>query len=175
MDSFISGQRGNPGINKALVAAFVIGALAIAGLLVFIFSLPTPTEKKQQILEGALLEGTPEFDEYTKNIVITNDPRRMQQATTGLGDVVMNLSAVIKNRGDRTLTGLEVSVGMIDTKNNLIREKRVLFVPRHHPELKPKESIDVSVSIAGFKVDDDRANARWRVTAIKFAEEESNE
>jgi hypothetical protein len=36
--------------------------------------------------------------------------------------------------------------------------------------LKPGESIDVTVNIDGFKEDDDRANARWKVTAIKFKE-----
>jgi len=171
MNSLFNLERGNPGLSKALVAAFIIGILAIGGLVYVIFSIPTPTEQHQDLLEGALLEGSPEFDEYTKFIIITNDPKRMQEATTGLGDVIMNLSAVIKNRGDKTLSGLEVSVGMVDTKNQVIKEKKVLFVPKHHPELKPKESIDVSVSIAGFSADDDRANARWKVTAIKFGEE----
>lgn len=175
MDSFLSGQRGNPGINKGFIVAFIVAVAAVAGLIYFAFSLPTQKEEKQEILENALLEGTPEFDEYTKNIIITNDPRRMREAKTGLGDVVMQLSARISNRGVRDLIGLEVSVGMIDTKNQLIKDKKVLFVPRHHPELKAKETIDVSVSIGGFKSDDDRANARWKVTAIKFSEKQGDE
>lgn len=169
MNSFLSGERGNPGFNKVFVVAIAVAIAAVAGLIYFAFSLPTQKEEKREILEGALLEGTPEFEEYTKNIVISNDPRRMQQARTGLGDVVMKLSARISNRGDKDLSGLEVSVGMIDTKNQIIKDKKVLFVPKHHPELKANESIDVTVSIAGFKEDDDRANARWKVTAIKFA------
>ncbi|REJ78018.1 MAG: hypothetical protein DWQ47_16860 [Acidobacteria bacterium] len=171
MDSFISGQRGNPGISKILVAGILVGALVIAGLIWFVFSLPTPKEQKAELLVGAIVEGSPEFEEYTKNIIITNDVRRMQEARTGLGDVVMKLSARIKNRGKKTLSGLEVSVGMVDTENELIKDKRVLFVPKHHPELGPGEEIDVSVSIAGFRRGDDRANARWKVTAIKFADD----
>lgn len=171
MDLFIKKERGNPGFNLALGISILVAVIVIAGLIWFAFSLPTQTQQKAEVLKGALLEGTPEFDEYTKNIIITNDPRRMTQATTGLGDVVMNLSAKIRNRGTRTLSGLEVSVGMVDTKNKLIKDKKVLFVPKHHPQLAPGEEIDVSVSIAGFSPDDDRANARWKVTAIKFADE----
>lgn len=170
MDLFVNKERGNPGFSKALGAAIVVAVLVIAGIIYFIFTLPTPKEEKAEILDGAVVEGDKRFEEYTRDIIITNDARRMQEARTGLGDVVMKLSARIRNAGDRTLTGLEVSVGMVDTKNELIRDKKVLFVPKHHPKLEPGEEIDVSVSIAGFKQDDDRANARWKVTAIKFAE-----
>lgn len=170
MDLFVNKERGNPGFSKALGAAIVVAVLVIAGIIYFIFTLPTPQEQKAEILEGAVVEGDPLFEEYTRDIIITNDARRMQEASTGLGDVVMKLSATIRNAGDRTLTGLEVSVGMVDTKNKLIKDKLVLFVPKHHPKLEAGDEIDVSVTIAGFKPDDDRANARWKVTAIKFAE-----
>lgn len=175
MDSLMSGKRGNPGFGKIMWVAVLIAVLAVAAIVAGIFMIPTEEHKKQEILQGALKEGDPAFDEYTKNIIITNDPNRMQQAQTGLGDVVMQLSGRIRNNGDKTLTGLEVSVGMVDTKNQLIKDKKVMFVPKHYPELKPKETIDVSVSIAGFSNDDDRANARWKVTAIKLAEKKSNE
>lgn len=164
-------ERGNPGFSKVLIAAVAIAVLMIAGLAYFIFTLPTPKQEKAEILEGAVTEGMPQFEEYTRDLIITNDANRMQEARTGLGDVVMKLSARIRNAGDRKLTGLEVSVGMVDSENKLIKDKKVLFVPKHYPSLDPGEEIDVSVSIAGFKQDDDRANARWKVTAIKLAEE----
>ncbi|QQS41460.1 MAG: hypothetical protein IPM63_00470 [Acidobacteriota bacterium] len=169
MDLFVNKERGNPGFSKALGLAIIVALLVIAGLIYFIFTLPTPKEEKAVILQNAVTEGMPEFEEYTRDLIITNDARRMQEARTGLGDVIMKLSARIRNAGDRTLTGLEVSVGMVDTKNKLIKDKKVLFVPKHYPKLEPGEEIDVSVSIGGFSPDDDRANARWKVTAIKFA------
>ena len=70
MNSFLSGERGNPGFNKGFLVAFVVAVAAVAGLVWFAFSLPTQKEQKEVILEGALLEGTPEFEEYTKRIII---------------------------------------------------------------------------------------------------------
>lgn len=170
MNTFLGGERGNPGISKALVAAVAVAVVIVGVLSALVFFIPTTREKEQEILEGAILEGNPEFDNYTKEIIITNDPRRMRESRTAMGDVVMRLSGKIRNKGDKILSGLEVSVGMVDTNNRIIKEKRILFVPKHHPELKPNETIDVSVSIAGFRSGDDRANARWKVTAIKFGQ-----
>ncbi len=87
-----------------------------------------------------------------------------------MGEIIMRIGGTIRNKGDRVITGLEISVGMIDTKNEIIREKRYLIVPNKHPELAPKETIDVTASVAGFRPDDDRANARWKVTAIRLKE-----
>jgi hypothetical protein len=170
MDLLGGGERGNPGFNRTLLFGGIFAVAVVAVVIALLINLPTAEHEDKQVLEGAVLEGTPAFEEYTKDIIITNDPNRMAQSKTGLGGIVMMLAAKILNKGDKTLTGLEVSVGMIDTKNNLIKDKKVLFVPQYYPELKPGESIDVTVNIDGFKDDDDRANARWKVTAIKFKE-----
>ncbi len=170
MDSLFQGKRGNPGIGIGLVLAVVAAVLIVAGLVTVVLMIPTAEEQKNEMLEGAFREGSREFDEYTNEIIITNDAERMKEARTALGSIVMQLSGKIRNIGNRTLTGLEVSVGMLDTKNELIKDTRVLVVPRYHPELKPNESIDITVNISGFTRDDDRANARWKVTAIKFGD-----
>jgi len=170
MSIFGAGERGNPGINKMLLVGIGLAAVVVAVVVGVLLNLPTAERVDKEMLQGAVKEGDPKFDEYSQKMIITNDPRRMQQAKTGLGGIVMGLTGTIRNTGDKTITGLEVSVGMIDTKNELIKDKKVLVVPKYHAELKPGESISVSVNIDGFKEDDDRANARWKVTAMKFKE-----
>jgi hypothetical protein len=158
-------------MNKtALLIGSILGALLIGGIAVGISYLPSAEQKKEVILEGALREGNPEFDAYTKEIIITTDTNRLQESRTGLGDIVMRIGGRIRNKGDKTVTGLEISVGMVDTKNEIIREKKYLIIPNKYKELGAHETIDVDANVAGFSDDDDRANARWKVTAIKLKE-----
>lgn len=170
MEGFMDNGKKSDGMSKIFIAAAVIGALAVGGILVGLYLLPSQEEEKQAVLENAYREGSPEFEKYTKEIVITTDPNRLIEASTGLGDIIMQIGGSIYNRGDRTVTGLEVSVGMINSKNELIRDKKVLIIPEKYPALKPKEEIDISVNVPGFEPNDDRANARWKVTAIRFGE-----
>lgn len=168
MSSFLEGGNEKKGVSKIFLFGAVLAVLVVVGIVTGVVLMPTPEEEKQAVLEDSFKEGSPEFDEYTKQIVISTDPERLIESTTGLGDIIMQIGGSIYNRGDKTITGLEISVGMINSKGELIRDKKVLVIPKEYPELKPKETIDVSVNVPGFEPDDDRANARWKVTAIKL-------
>lgn len=168
MSSFLDGENEKKGTSKIFIVGILIALVAVIGISGWVYLLPTPEETKAAILENAYREGSPEFEAYTKEIIVTTDTGRLYESYTGLGDIVMQVAAKIRNKGNKTITGLEVSAGMINTKNELIKEKKVLVIPQNYPSLKPGEVIDVSVNIPGFEKDDDRANARWKVTAIKF-------
>lgn len=170
MSSFFEEEKEKKGTNVVFIVGAVIALVAVLGIAYVAIMIPSPEEEKAAVLEDAVREGSPEFENYTKEIIISTDPSRLKEAYTGLGDIVMLIGGRIRNKGNKTVTGLEVSVGMINTKNELIKDKKFLLVPEEHPELKPDETIDVSVKIPGFSEDDDRANARWKVTAIRFAE-----
>ena len=154
--------------KKLLFIGALIGALIIGAMVLGVTFMPTSEEVKEDALADALLPGNPQFDEYTKEIIITTDTKRLQESRTGLGDIVMRIGGRIRNKGDRTLSLLEISVGMVDSKNQLIREKRYLIIPNKYKELGSGETIDVDANVAGFRDNDDRANARWKVTAMKL-------
>lgn len=168
MDSFLEEKTEKGGTSKIFIVGALIAIVAVVGIVAGVYMLPTPAEEKEAILENAFREGSPEFDNYTKEIVVTTDTANLKELYTGLGDIIMQIGGKIRNKGDRTITGLEVSVGMVNSKNELIKDKKVLVIPREYPELKPGELIDVLINIPGFSPDDDRANARWKVTAIKL-------
>ena len=156
-------------MNKsALLVGVILAVLVLGGISVAVYYMPTAKEAKEEVLVDAFLPGSKEFEEYTKEIVITTDTSRLQESRTALGEVVMRIGGKIRNKGDKTVTGLEVSVGMVSSKNKLIKEKKYLIVPNKIKELAPKEMIEIDANVAGFKDDDDRANARWKVTAIKL-------
>ncbi len=156
------------GVKKVLLAALAIAALLIAGGIWLLSLQPSMEEQKQQALEGAYLESAPEFEQYTKNLIINTDINRTTESLIGLGTIAMMLHADIRNKGDKTVNGLEVKVGVVDRWNNVLKEKKVMVVPKQTAKLNPNETIHITVPIDGFKQDADRANIRWKVTAIRF-------
>ena len=84
----------------------------------------------------------------------------------------MYISGQIYNKGNRVINGLEVNVAVVDQFNEVLKEKRVLVVPTQRPTLGPGETITISLEIPGFTKNDDRANIRWKVTAIRTADSE---
>jgi hypothetical protein len=169
MDTLLQNQKEEKrGINKVFLAAAVVAILLIAGVG-WLFTLqPTAEEKKQKAMEGSHLEGSLEFEKYTNNIVINTDMNSTMESPTGLGTIAMAIHGDIRNRGEKAINGLEVKVGVIDKFNKVIKEKKLMVVPNQIERLNPQETIHVVVPMDGFKKDDDRANVRWKVTAIRF-------
>ena len=157
------------GVNKVLLAALAIAALLVAGGIWMIATFqPTAEQQKQQQLEGAYLEGSPEFENYTKNLIINTDTERTTESLIGLGTIAMSLHADIRNKGDKVINGLEIKAGVVDRQNNVLKEKKIMIVPDQFKQLRPDETAHIIVPMDGFKQDADRANVRWKVTAIRF-------
>ena len=167
MDDLFKPEEKKRPINKLFIVAFV-AALALVAVAIYLLSFKPPMEQQAaQILEGSLREGTPDFAAANKDIIISTDDNTVE-SPTGLGTISMYIKGNIKNRGSRNVTALEVNVSVINTKNEVLREKRVLVVPLQHPNLPPGETVPITLDIPGFSPNDDRANIRWKVTAIKF-------
>jgi hypothetical protein len=81
----------------------------------------------------------------------------------------MYIYGKIRNKGTRTIDILEINVAVITQFNQPLKEKRILVVPVQQPTLEPGQTIPVTLAMEGFSRDDDRANIRWRVTAIRAA------
>jgi hypothetical protein len=171
MDLLLDKDKEKSGVNKVLVGAMLIAAGLIAGALWLWTFQPSFEEQKQQQQQivGAFTEGSPEFESYTKNLVITTDLDRTTESPLGLGTIQMNIQGDIRNKGDKIINGLEVNVSVVDIKNQTIKEKKVKIVPTNQIEkLAPGEITHVIVPMDGFNKKDDRANVRWKVTAIRF-------
>lgn len=167
MKSFDQQDAPKKGINKTFIIALIIAVLSAAAIIWATTLLPASEETKTETIENAVREGDPEFEALTKKIIIYNNPDRMTQSRTGMGTILMNLTGTIKNITGKTLTGLEIKVGMIDSKKEIIKDKTLIIIPKEIEQLENGETREVTVSIDGFKKDDDRANAYWKVTAIR--------
>lgn len=168
MDTFLTEK--NPerkGINKTLLAALAIAAIVVIAVIGIISLKPSMQEVEKQALEGAYREGTPEFAAYTKKIAAETDENRTTQSPTGLGTVVMSIGGNIRNITGKTLTGLELKVGVVDSFGKILKEKTLIVIPKQAERLDNNQTLPVQVLVEGFSKEDDRANIRWKVTAIK--------
>lgn len=124
-----------------------------------------------QKLEGAgvIREGTPEFEQFKEKILM--DAPQAVEAERVIGDTVMTLEALVRNFSGKTLNGLEVYGAVVDTKGNPVKERTVVVIPNQRAELDNNKNMPARVNFEGFKITDDRANIKMRITAFRFAPE----
>lgn len=169
MESLENHNRPKKRLNKMHFVGILIGLLAVAAFVFYLLQTPSQEEQIAAILEGSYKEGTPEFAAITRDILISTDPDTVQ-SPNAFGAISMFIKGTISNKSDKVINGLEVNVAVVDSFDETIKEKRVLVVPRQRDVLRPNEDIPVTLSVDGFKPEDDRANIRWKVTAIRVAE-----
>ncbi len=154
-------------INKVFVAALLIGVVVI-GSVIFVLSFkPSMEEQTAKILEGSIREDSPEFAGLTKDIILSTDYNKTIESPMATGTISMFINGNVRNKGTHIFNALEINVAVITQFNKVLREKRILVVPTQVPQLEPDQTIPITLSLDGFAKDDDRANIRWKVTAIR--------
>src|SRR5262245_3133049 len=152
------------GVNKVFIVGILAG-LVVIGLVGWLLSLrPSREDQMAQILAGSYTEG-PQFDELQKDIIISTDDNTVE-SPTGMGTISMFINGKIRNKGTRTIDILEVNVGVVTQFKEYLKQKRILVVPVQQAELGPGETIPITLTLDGFDKKDDRADIRWKVTAI---------
>jgi hypothetical protein len=166
MDLFLEKKEEKRGVNKIFFAGVVLGLIVIAGIIWMLSFKPSIEVQTARILENAYREGSPEFAALNKDIIISTDDKTVE-SPTGMGTISMYINGKIRNKGTRTISVLEVNVAVVTTFNETLRERRILVVPVQKSVLGPDETIPITLTVDGFTKNDDRANIRWKVTAIK--------
>jgi hypothetical protein len=165
METLLSKQE-KKGINKIFILGIVLGLIAV-GIAIWLLSLRPPMEQQvAKILEGSYREGSPEYEDLRKDIIISTNENTVE-SPTGMGSISMFIRGNIRNKGDKTIDILEVNVAVVTQFNVILKEKRTLVVPVQQAVLAPGDTIPITLTLDGFKRDDDRANIRWKVTAIR--------
>jgi hypothetical protein len=168
MDAFLEPQEERKGNRTALILGALVGIVLLSGVIWLLMRQPSMEDQMANILEGSYHEGTPEFAQITKDIIIQTSEDTVQ-SPNAFGTISMYIHGTIRNKGDKNINGLEINVAVVDSFNQVLKEKRVLVVPTKQPQLGPGETIDVHIEMPGFDRKDDRANIRWKVTAIRLA------
>ena len=168
MEDLFTPTKAKRGINKIFILAALIAIVLIGGAIWLLSMRPSIEEQTNRILQGAFREGSPQFEELNKDIIISTDDKTVE-SPTGMGTISMYINGKVRNKGARTINVLEVSVSVVTQFNEVLRERRILVVPVQQSSLGPGEIIPITLTVDGFSKNDDRANIRWKVTAIKAA------
>lgn len=168
MDTLLHHNDKPPGNLKGYIIGGLVAIVLIAGFIWVVSMTPSMEDQKAAILEGSFREGSPEFEAITKDIIISTH-RDTVESPNAFGSISVYITGEIKNKGDRVINGLEVRAAVVDSFNETLREKRVLVVPTQRPTLDPGSTIEITLTIDGLSPKDDRANIRWKVTAIRTA------
>jgi hypothetical protein len=166
MDAFLEPKEQKKGINKGYLIGGLIGVVVIAIGILLLMQQPSMEDQMKNVLEGSYHEGSPEFTRLTKDIILATGDNTVE-SPNAFGKISMFISGTVRNKGDQTINGLEVNVAVVTQFNQVLKEKRVLVVPTQRPQLGPGEVIPITLSLDGFDKKDDRANIRWKVTAIR--------
>jgi hypothetical protein len=170
MERFLKEPPKQTGNTKVFLIAALIG-IVVVGTILGLVSLKKSTQQIQvDAMANAYREGSPEFERYTKKIVAETNEERTTQSPTGMGTVMMSIHGRIRNITGKTLTGLELKIGVVDSFGNVIKEKTTVVIPKEVETLEHNGVLPVQTTIEGFAKDDDRANIRWKVIAIKVQE-----
>jgi hypothetical protein len=149
-------------IVVAVIAAVVV--VAVFGLLMYATSSRTSPPAK---LEGAIRPGSPDWDKYSKLIVL--DTPEADEAKRPLGDIVMVLRTTVRNFTGRTINGLEMRAAVVNLQGKAVKERTLILIPSQvQPELEPNKTVAVQVRLEGMKDSDDRANIKMEITAFRF-------
>ena len=166
MEDLFTNNEPKKANKKIFVIGLLIGAIAIGALIWFMSLKPSMDDQIAKILEGSYHEGSPEFADLTKDIIISTDENTVE-SPMAFGTISMFINGKIRNKGTHTLNALEINVAVITQFNKVLKEKRILVVPTQVPRLAPGDVIPVTLTLDNFDKNDDRANIRWKVTAIR--------
>ena len=169
MDNLFEQKEEKKGFNMGFLLGGIIGVFVIAIIVLVAMQRPSMVDQEAAVLADALRPESQEFQEITKDIIISTGNNTVQYANA-FGGISMAIVGNIRNKGNRAINGLEVNVAVVDQFNQQIKDKSVLVVPKQQELLAPGDSIPITLTLDGFKRDDDRANIRWKVTAIRVAQ-----
>ncbi|MBS1809010.1 MAG: hypothetical protein JST84_12675 [Acidobacteria bacterium] len=144
--------------SRLLMILGGVGALGLAIVIVFLSrgtrTTPVPAAGSAALpggtqvrLENAVRAGSPEFDGYKAKVTLEDFDKI--GASNAMGMTQLALKARLTNRGDRTLTGIEIALRAMSYSE----EGKALALNYGHPvpnkqsQLKPGESMPITVKV----------------------------
>jgi hypothetical protein len=157
-----------PESRRTLIIVVAVAAAVVIALFFYLLMRAGGSGGGDPRLQGAIRPGSAEFDQY-KSQIVYDDPEAYE-SPRALGDIVMSLKTTVRNLSNKTLNGLEMRAVVVDHQNQPVKERTLIIIPTRQPELAPNKTMDVSITLEGFKETDDRANIKMEITGLKFKE-----
>ena len=151
-----------------LIAALITTAIALlVTAMHFVVSTTSPVNSSSPArFEWMLQPGHSDFDQFREQIVI--EQLMGNEKLHPFNNLVVELTAVVRNQTGRTISGLQMRGAIVDTENSIVRERTVAVIPHQQTALEVNEAISVRILLEGINRDSDRARAELQVTGISF-------
>ena len=136
--------------SRISTSIFLLAAGAGALITIaLIFLLYTQSRREERpVLERVVRAGTPEFDNYKDKIVFDVQPEDKITHPNLIGMFQIEIRARMTNRGDRTLSGVEVLAKLLDMSDKVIATNTGTPIPRIRPQpLRPGETVSISLKV----------------------------
>ena len=117
-------------------------------------------------LGGAVRAGTPEFESLRESIVV--DDLVATKSPRSVGDVVMELTARIRNNTGRAISALEVRGAVVDSAGRHVRERTVIVMPAGRTKLPPDGSVSVHLLLEDVDKEVEQGDVRMEVAGVRF-------
>ena len=157
-----------PESRRTLIIVVAVAAAVVIALFFYLLMRAGGSGGGDPRLASAIRPGSAEFEQY-KSQIVYDDPEAYE-SPRALGDIVMSLKTTVRNLSNKTLNGLEMRAVVVDHQNQPVKERTLIIIPTRQPELAPNKTMDVSITLEGFKETDDRANIKMEITGLKFKE-----
>lgn len=130
--------------RSRLVLWMGVATVVLIGALIALLARSRPQDS--EVIENVLRAGAPEFDAYKDKVQLEMIEVIVHPNMIGMAQ--HEIRAKLHNRGDRTLTGIEVSGRMIDLDDKIVTQGVSHPIPRTRPEpLKPGESMNFNLKL----------------------------
>ncbi len=130
--------------SRLMLGIGVIAALFVVGAFLFFSTLKQQAEVPT--LDDAVRDGNQEYEGYKAKVTLDKQTVLAQQNAVEM--VMFTIQAELHNRGDRTLSGVEIEAQVYDLQDKLIATRIGSPIPRLHPDpLKPGESTRVALKL----------------------------
>jgi hypothetical protein len=141
-ENYDGGERDR---SRALLVVGAIAALMLAMVITALLMIKPASEKE---VEKMVRAGSPEFDAYKDKVVLEVDPESKMVHPNMIGMWQLTVAGTLSNRGDRELTGVEVTGKMLDLEDKVIAHTVSRPIPRFRIEpLKPGQSMTVKLKV----------------------------
>ena len=144
----------------------VLIAVIVAGLHYVAMNQRSFTSYSAPQPAWTLRTGQPEFEQHRKDIVLSQILGR--ERLYPFNNLTVELTAVVTNRSNRVISGLEMRGAILDTKNSIVQQQTVTIVPGQQKLLEVDETITVRVLLKRMGQHSDRSHKVLEVTGISF-------
>jgi len=143
------------------------GAILIA-LLAFFYAerdrTTAPPEKHAS--KEFLRAGLPGFEQYRR--LINVEGLEATRTSRGPGDIVMELTATLRNSTDLTIKELEMRGVVFNERREPVCERTVSVIPTQRASLEPDEAMKARILIEGIPRKAHRKGIDMEVTGVRF-------